>query len=87
MSSWPERRNVLLILTIALLIPAILLLVSVCALGTLDLTVRDQFTGDDIAHVILFYPDGSQDDLGYTPPGLTGSKWDLLTDSQILTKG
>jgi hypothetical protein len=82
-SRFGQRKN----LPIALLSSAILLLMSVSALGTLNLTVRDAYSGDDIAHVILIYPDSSQQDLGYTPPGLTGSTWDLLAASQILTKG
>ncbi len=70
-----------------LLLPALLLLTSIGAFGSLNLTVRDSSTGDDIAHVILFYPDASQLDLGYTPLGVIGRTWDLLTESQILTKG
>jgi hypothetical protein len=81
------KRNTYPVRHLGLLVPVIILLASIGALGSLDLTVRDNSLGDDIAHVFLFYPDSSQQDLGYTPPGLTGRTWDLLTQSQILTKG
>ena len=82
-----SKQPASLVATVALLLLAILPLMSINALGSLDLTVKDKFTGDDIAHVILFYPDGSETDLGYTPEGTTGSTWNLLSESQILTKG
>jgi len=68
------------------------LMVFLCSVGahaSLDLLVRDPGGGaDDVAHVILFYPDASQEDLGYTPQGnSSGRTWDLLTQSLILSKG
>ena len=71
------------------LLLVLLLLTSIEALGSLDLTVRDPGGGaDDVARVILFYPDASQQDLGSTPQGNpAGRTWDLLAASQILAKG
>jgi len=61
---------------------------SIGAFASLDLTVRDNNQGDDVAHVILFYPGGGDEDLGYTPQGSTiGRTWDLLTESDILSRG
>ncbi len=63
--------------------------VSFAALGSLDLTVRDPSgSADDVAHVILIYPDASEADLGFTPQGVvSGRTWNLLTESAILSKG
>ncbi|UCF10157.1 MAG: tandem-95 repeat protein [Candidatus Bipolaricaulota bacterium] len=67
----------------------VLLLASFQVLADLELTVRDPGGGaDDVAQVVMVYPGGTQEDLGYTPAGNTsGRTWDLLAESDLLTIG
>ena len=83
---WCKRVRRLVAWTIAW---TVVLQVSFAVLGSLDLTVRDPSgSADDVAHVILIYPDASEEDLGFTPQGVvSGRTWNLLTESALLSKG